>query len=679
MKILNKINMFLVFLVGVSFFGGGCSVGKKERAEKTKFTKANLLEGCEVPERRSYPLSKKEKPCENFHRYVCSEVEDSFELPKDRSRWMFAFGDASERLLCAKKKYFHLLKEGAEPKSHRLKPAKNFYLSCMDQEASKKEEEAIVGNGLKELDSIKDRNSLLVHLGSLIDQPMGGLVYFFTPPNQKDPNIYDLSFYPRLSYLPERSYSEKAEVVGDLKAVAKAFFEAMGREDSDQRAQWVVDFEKKMQQELPLPAEIRDRYANDTYVPRKQLLVYKNLRLGEFLKRVPKNTKIRNLTPEAFGFIDKWLASEDLEKIKAIYAFYTLSDYMDDAFPEYFGKAFEFSKKHLGGPEVRPSREERCTKKVMFAYDKELDEELISVLFPDFPEKRVVDLAERVRKSLLDSLERNTWLSEQGRNEAKKKMAQAKLNLMKPRTEEDWDFLPVLNLSSTTPYKNAQDIQKAVLEKRIRRLSEGRSRTQWGMGPLTVNAFYTPADNKFVLLQGILQYPFFDSSYSTIENLAAIGTVVGHELGHGIDDKGSKYDSEGKMRQWLTDNDIKEFHKRGEVFVSRFDKIDHIGELTLGENIGDHVGLTSSYKAAFNSKADASREDKKKFFEAYARIWCEVMRPGVRQRRLKTGPHALGFARINEQVIHLDGFYEAYQCTEGDKMYVKPTDRIRIW
>ena len=198
------------------------------------------------------------------------------------------------------------------------------------------------------------------------------------------------------------------------------------------------------------------------------------------------------------------------------------------------------------------------------------------------------------------------------------------------------------------------------------------------MGPLTVNAYYSPDKNKFVMPIGILQYPFFVAEGDLIENLGAVGTVIGHELGHGIDDEGSKFDAQGKLRQWMTDQDIKKFQDRGMKMMDQFNKIGHNGALTQGENVADLVGLTFSYNAAFPD-GKGTVQDKQKFFVAYGRLWCNVMREKAIEMQLKTDPHSLGFARINEQVKHQTGFQEAFSCKKTDALYLSESNRITIW
>ena len=177
---------------------------------------------------------------------------------------------------------------------------------------------------------------------------------------------------------------------------------------------------------------------------------------------------------------------------------------------------------------------------------------------------------------------------------------------------------------------------------------------------------------------GILQYPFFVAEGDLVENLGAVGTVIGHELGHGIDDEGSKFDAQGKLRQWMTDQDIKKFQDRGSKMMDQFNKIGHNGALTQGENVADLVGLTFSYNAAFPN-GNGTNQDKQKFFVAYGRLWCNVMREKAKEMQLKTDPHSLGYARINEQVKHQRGFHEAFSCKKSDALFLSENDRITIW
>ncbi len=668
-----------IFSIVFSLFVLSCSGPTQDTAAKKVITKDLLYQHCSIPQKRAMPLSSEISPCDDFYGYVCNEVVSNFILPEDRSRWTFSFTDNAERILCAKKEYFHLIDQGYSNQSERLNPAKNLYLSCMDKTASTLEEEAMIQREMNLLNGIKTKKELLELFKSRIDSSISGVISFRTPANQDNSKKFDLTFSTRMRYLRERSYIKNKKLMKDFNLLAKNFFDSAKFDNASKRAKWVSEYEKQIQMATLLPAQRRKRYSQRHYKPRDYFKKYNNLGISEYFSKVPEDMPIRDVFPESLEFMNQWLEESSLEEIKSVYAFYTYNNWMDDAYPQYFKQAFNFDHKYLGGSAQRAPRNERCTKLVMHNYGMELDEELINILFPDFDKQKVVDLAEDVRESLVDGLKNNTWLSPKARKEAIRKITDAKLHLVKPDNEEDWNFLPVLNLNPETQIQNNLKIRQARIDRNLEEIKSERSQTKWWMGPLTSNAYYSSSDNKFVLLLGILQYPFYDSDNSRIQNIGAIGSIVGHELGHSIDDNGSRFDSKGQLRQWMSKEDLTTFKHRGSLFIERFNKIGHNGELTLGENIGDHVGITSSFHAVFPESDKVAKKDLKLFFESYARSWCQKMRPKYREAQLKTDPHALGFARVNEQVVHLDRFYDAYQCSDKSKMYIAPKDRIRVW
>jgi putative endopeptidase len=648
--------------------------------ENKALTKEDLLKGSPVPLKREFPLSTKVSPCEDFHKYVCSNVETKFKLPADRERWNFSFTDISERLLHAKKTFFKNI-NNYTPTSDRTAQFKDMYLSCMNEKSATKEEKDLVAQEKKTIADIKTWQELADLSQSRIDQGQTSIVEFDVNPNKENPLRNDAFLIADMRTLPERSYYEKKDLMAAFEALLVDFFKTLKVDKPEQRAKWVVEFETALAMKFPLPKDMRERATEKRDISRADFLKkYPNLKTERFIGRLPAKTVLIDLVPESNEFINNALATMPIEQLKSVYMFHDISEYMDDAYPAFFNKYFKFRHKYLGGPEKRSPRQERCTKLAMFSFGNELDEGLLPILFPDFPEDRVVRIGENMRSTIIKGLEKNSWLSSSTKKEAVKKIQTAKLFLVKPKTEKDWDFMPVSKYDPTKPKANMITYGKMRTEKAIKELSEDRSPTRWEyLSPLVVNAYYSPPDNKFVLLQGILQFPFFDPDSSDIENMAAIGTVVGHELGHGIDDEGSKYDYSGKVRQWFSEKDLKTFNERGARFVDQFTKIGHDGKLTLGENIGDHVGLTFAYNAAFQDAAQATEENKKKFFVAYARMWCNVATPSYNERQLKTNPHSLGQERINQQVIHIDGFYDAYKCKAGDKMFVDAKDRIRVW
>lgn len=632
----------------------------------------------EIPPRREFPVNASFKPCDDFYGYACSNVASSFKLRDDRSYHVFAFSDSNERLLEAKKKFLAGLstEQALSPRGEALRTV---YLACMDADAAKKEETELVKKGLDEMKAVADRAAFQALTARRVVSEDYSFLEFGALPNHDDPDRYDLYLLADLQSLPERAYYEKPEVMKDFEDIVREFFKTVGGENADARAKAVVSFEKEFSKTYPLPVEIRNLLNIKTGISRKAIQQqFPHLRTDLLLTNIPETTHIRDLTPKNFAWLENAMETTPLDTLKDVYLFHELVDYMDDAYPEFFKKRFDFGHKHLGGPAVRPDRQERCTQLIMHKFAKEIDAEILPRLFPDFPEEKFKVLAERVRGAIIDGVSKTSWLSPKSRKLAMAKMKAARLQLVKPRNDEEWDFNPPAVYSLTHPYENQRILRKNLILKKLGEMKTVRNRNKWDMGPLTVNAYYSPPDNKFVMPIGILQYPFYEPTLPDTTNLGAVGAVIGHELGHGIDDKGALYDAKGRLAQWLTPKDLAEFRKRGEKLVTQFNAAGFNGELTLGENIGDLVGVTFAYHAAFPKGKDAI-DEKKAFFLQYARLWCTVIRPKYRELLNRVDPHSSGEARVNEQVKHQAGFQEAYGCKAGDKLYLPPAKRVRIW
>ncbi|MCB0416945.1 MAG: M13 family metallopeptidase [Bdellovibrionales bacterium] len=646
------------------------------------FTSKDVAKGCKtssIPERREFKVNANVSPCDNFYEYACSEALACFELRDDRSRHIFAVNDSFERILEHKKSY--LAKLGARTQlTPGAKALRNYYVACMDAPARKAEEKRLVQSTLKEIAPYKDSASFVKFVNSRIVGPHYAFLSFGRLSNLDNSELYDVYFDSGpLMTLPERSYYEKPEVLADFTGMVTSFFATIGLDNPEARAKAVVDFEKAVAATYPLPAELRELFSKRLIIGREELLKkFPSLSLKDALAKIPPSTQVRSLFAKNFEEVDKLLKSTPVDTLKDVYLFRDLSSYMDDAYPEYFQTRFDFNHKHLGGPEARPVRAERCSFAIMGNFGKELDKELIDELYPNFPAEKFASLVDRVRVAMVERLKKNQWLSARGKKGAIKKMESVKMQLVKPSSEKEWDLLPVANYDPKAPIANSMVRQEQWVERTLEEFSKPRNRERWSMGPLTVNAYYSPADHKFVMLQGILQYPFYDPTAPEAANFGGAGMVVGHELGHAIDDQGAKYDEMGNLKQWMSAADVKKFHALGDVLVKQYAAAGHDGRLTLGENIADVTGLSFAYEAAFPENK-GSQEDKKAFFLQFARSWCGTMRPSERERRLKTDPHAQTDVRVNEPLKHQPGFYEAYGCKVGDKMYLPAADRLKLW
>jgi putative endopeptidase len=636
----------------------------------------------DIPAKREFPLNQDKKPCEDFHQYVCSIAESRFKLRDDRSRHTFAFNDSRERILESKKEFMKNL-----PKEKNLTPRgyqiKNFYTSCMDTKSRAKEEKAKLAQVESELTKIKTAKQFQSYLNQQIKKGEHSFMGYWNTPDMDNPLKLNVQVGSNLMDLPDHSYYDKPEVMAAYKDVLTEFFKTADPKMTDAQALAHAEKQVQLQKEFiktyPVASIRRQRYSERRTSSQDEILKkYPNLQMEDILKGAPKDALVSLPIPESVDFLNTHMTDENLDVMKDLYLYQVGSNIMDEGYPHFYQTQFDFEKKFFGGPQVRPDLQERCTTAASGMFSLELDQILIDRLFPNFDDEKVRELAGKIRGSIAAGLDKNTWLSSESKKEAIRKIQTARLQLVRPQNDKEWDFLPIQKYSSNKFIENKRINAKARFNKHLDDLKHPTNQVAWGMSPLTVNAYYSEAENKFVLPIGILQYPFYDKDGDMLENLGAVGAVTGHELGHSIDDQGSQYDADGKLHQWMTMKDKKEFSDRGQKMISFFNKAGHDGALTQGENIADLVGLTFAYQAAF-PEGKGTDEDKKRFFVSYGRLWCTVSRPDYDKMLLKTDPHAAGWARINEQVKHQTAFQDVYKCRAGDKMYLPENERVQIW
>ena len=661
--------VFVAISAGVVFYAADVGLFKPAKSSK-------------IPAKRKFPVNTKIRPCVNFYEYACSPVISNFKLREDRSHHTFSFSDARERLLDSKKKYFARLAK-KKPESDMERETKDYYLSCMNKEARKKEELSFVRKTKERLSKIKAKEEFLEMLAKNITDAsrLSFIGFHADEPNLDRPKYNDLFFTCNLKSLPEKSYYKDEKLTEDLKLLIADFFTTIDEKSPKKMAGWVFNFEKELAKIYPTPHEFRERIVSRTKISRKKLIKnYPYLRLQEFLSGIPERTVIRNVIGnDTMNFLNKKLKTASLEELKSVYLYFQLSYIMDEAYPEYFNKRFEFSKKYLGGPNKRSDLQERCSRRVMRAFEKEVDFILLPKLFPGFPKEKFIKSIEKIRMSLMMQLKKNDWLSKSAKREAILKIKTADLGLVTPDNEEEWYFNPRSNYVKDAYIANNHKLSQLLMSRDLQDLNGPVSTKRWFMGPLTVNAYCHQNYNQVVFPVGILQYPFYDPGEPEEINLAAIGAVIGHELGHLIDNHGNKFDAGGRLRSWISSRDKKAFDKRSQYLITQFDEIGHNGKFTLGENIGDLVGVTTAYNAAFPPGSNKSQDLKRRFFLQYARIWCGIEREGVTKMRLKTDPHSLGCARVNEQMKHQKGFKEAYNCKPSDPMVLPDDEIVKIW
>lgn len=351
---------------------------------------------------------------------------------------------------------------------------------------------------------------------------------------------------------------------------------------------------------------------------------------------------------------------------------------------------FAFNGTVLNGtPEQRP-RWKRAIGETENLFGELLGKSYAARYFPASSKAAMEELVANLRKSMAASLAEIDWMGEET-----KAKAMAKLNSFDPKIgyRDNLETYEGLNVAAGDPVGNRMAAARWNFQDNLDKLGKPIDRTEWGMLPQTVNAYYNPLKNEIVFPAGILQQPFFGPTADLAVNYGAIGGVIGHEMGHGFDDQGSKFDASGALSNWWTDADRKNFDARTNALVAQYDAFCPLdegktcvnGRLTLGENIGDLGGLSMAYRAYKLATAgqdvpviDGFTGDQR-FFLAWAQAWRTAQREDALRNQLRTDPHSPAYFRTNGIVRNFDEWYKAFDVKPGDAMYLPPEKRLRIW
>ncbi|RBP51304.1 M13 family metallopeptidase [Arenicella xantha] len=388
---------------------------------------------------------------------------------------------------------------------------------------------------------------------------------------------------------------------------------------------------------------------------------------------------------EGFG---KVFAASSVDDWKQFLTFHTLS-----AFASYLPAAldaedFDFFSKQLSGRQEERERWKRGVAVVNSNLGEVIGKVYVDAHFKPEAKSRMTGLVENLRSAYAQSINRLDWMSSET-----KQAAQVKLAAFTPKIgyPDQWQDYSALTIRDNDLVGNIMRAKKFSEQQEIDKLGGPIKKWEWGMTPQTVNAYYSPTRNEIVFPAAILQPPFFNMAADDAVNYGGIGAVIGHEMGHGFDDQGSKYDADGNLRNWWTENDLAEFQKRGINLVEQyagykvFDDLNVNGELTLGENIGDLSGVTIAYKAYHASLQgkpapiiDGLTGDQR-FFIGFAQIWRSKIVEEAMRNRVATDPHSPGEFRALGALSNMDEFYQAFDVKEGDAMYLPPAQRVKIW
>lgn len=469
---------------------------------------------------------------------------------------------------------------------------------------------------------------------------------------------------------------------------------SMPADSAEKMMATVIRLETRLASAFKSNAQLRIAEENYNKIPFSQLeRDYEEVnwrRLFFESAQCPQFAEISVCQPEATKEACRMIKEESLSDLKTYVLFRLCAStfsYLGDAQRDL---AFDFFGRTLQGRKAQQPIWRRGVITTNDLLGEAVGKIYVSKYFPESAKKSMEKLVENLRVALGERIEAQEWMSQETKKKAQEKLGTFYVKIGYPNKWRDYSKLQLsLDMSlldavmSATRFNNLTDIREMV--------GKPVDRDKWYMTPQTVNAYYNPPTNEICFPAGILQYPFFDEKADDAFNYGAIGVVIGHEMTHGFDDQGRKYDKDGNMSDWWSLEDQERFNKRAKVMEEFFDSIKVLpdlhanGALTLGENLADHGGLQVAFTALKNATKDKKQKNldgfspSQRFFLAYAGVWAGNIREAEIRRRTKSDPHALAKWRVNGALPHIDAWYEAFHITENAPLFVPKDKRVTIW
>lgn len=376
----------------------------------------------------------------------------------------------------------------------------------------------------------------------------------------------------------------------------------------------------------------------------------------------------------------------DMELIKTYlkYRIVTSADTLLD--DKTYDISFDFYNRTMAGQKEQKPRWKRAVSMIDDALGEQVGRLYVEKYFSPDAKERMQTLVKNLQRAYAARIENLNWMSDETKQRALEKLSTFQAKIGYP---DKWRDYSKLEINDDSLWENM--LRVAAFEDAfwIEKIGQKKDPTIWYMNAHTVNAYYDPSSNEICFPAGILQYPFFDMSADDAFNYGAIGAIIGHEMTHGFDDSGRHFDKDGNMRDWWTTDDAAGFDKRADVMRKFFDKIkitDQIyanGTFTLGENLADYGGVTIAFDAykKFGTPTDkvAGLTSDMRFFISYAGSWAQNIRPDEEIRRTKVDEHSLGKNRVNGILPHVNAWYDAFNITPNDDMYIAPDNRVKLW
>ncbi|MDR6456950.1 putative endopeptidase [Chryseobacterium vietnamense] len=638
------------------------------------------------------------RPQDDFYNYVSGTWMKTAKIPSDKPTWG-SFNKLAEDTDNNSMTILNSLLKDKFADGSEGKKIQDLYATYMNMQKRNADGIKPIQENLNKIDAIKNMADLQNYLASVTKEGENVFYGWGVDADLKDSKM-NAVYLGNASLGLGRDYYQKVnekntEAIAEYQKYVASMLKELGYKNADEAAKGIVNYEKSIAQTYLTNEQSRDntlQYNPKTMAELSALV--KNVDLPGYLKKVGVNSD--KVIISELGFyknFDKLVNAQNLPVIKDYLKFHMIHGSASYLSENLGNMKFAFYGKYLRGQQEQRALNKRGFELINGSLGEAFGKLYVEKYFPAEAKAQMVELIDYLKKSFAVHINNLAWMSSTTKEKAMQKLNKFTVKVAYPDKWKDYSKLNIVSeAKGGNLYQNLQNIGEWQYNKDLAKIGKPVDKTEWGMTPQTVNAYYNPVNNEIVFPAAILQPPFFNPKADAAVNFGGIGAVIGHEMSHGFDDSGAQFDADGNLVDWWTPEDKANFEKATKALASQYDKYEPVkgtfvnGTFTNGENIADLGGVNIAYDALQMYLKDKGNPGKisgftqdQRFFLSWATVWRTLSSEKYMVNQVKTDPHSPGYFRSFGPLINVDAFYKAFDVKKGDKLYKAPEDRIKIW
>lgn len=638
------------------------------------------------------------RPQDDFYNYVSGSWMKTAKIPADKPTWG-SFNKLADDTDNNSMTILNSLLKDKFADGSEGKKIQDLYATYMDMKKRNADGIKPIGENIKKIDAIKNLTDLQNYLASVTKEGDNNFYGWGVYADLKNSNM-NAVYLGDASLGLGRDYYQKVdtkntEALAEYEKYVASMLSELGYKNSAASAKAIVNYEKSIAKHLLTNEQSRDntlQYNPKTMAELSALV--KNVDLPSYLKKVGvKTDRIIIGELDYYKNFDNLVNAKNLSVIKDYLKFHLINGSANYLSEKLGNMKFAFYGKYLRGQQEQRALNKRGYELINSSLGEAFGKLYVEKYFPAEAKAQMVELIDYLKKSFAVHINNLEWMSAVTKEKAMAKLNKFTVKVAYPDKWKDYSKLNIVPESKGgNLYANLQNISEWQYNRELEKVGKPVDKTEWGMTPQTVNAYYNPVFNEIVFPAAILQPPFFNPKADAAVNFGAIGAVIGHEMSHGFDDSGAQFDADGNLVDWWTPEDKANFEKATKALASQYDKYEPVkgtfvnGTFTNGENIADLGGVSIAYDALQMYLKDKGNPGKisgftqdQRFFLSWATVWRTLSSEKYMVNQVKTDPHSPGYFRSFGPLTNVDAFYKAFDVKPGDKLYKKPEERIKIW